>query len=86
MTGYTIGGTAVLSTLGAGTGAGVLADLSLDGTISAGERGGGTVPRGGAVGAEVRVGMIPGLVRQGEWKYVAKGQTGIVEKDMGSRA
>ena len=45
---------------GAGNEAGVMADLSLDGTILSGGKGRATVYRWGAVGAEVQAGRIPG--------------------------
>ena len=45
---------------GAGTGAGVLADLSLDGKIISGGKVRATVYRWGAVGSEVQAGRIPG--------------------------
>ena len=45
---------------GAGTRAGVISDLILDGTIGSGEKGRAKVSGGGAVGAEVRAGRITG--------------------------
>ena len=55
-----IGSGAVLFQAGAGTGAGVLADLSLDGKIISGGKVRATVYRWGAVGSEVQAGRIPG--------------------------
>ena len=55
-----IGSGAVLFQAGAGNEAGVMADLSLDGTILSGGKGRSTVYRWGAVGAEVQAGRIPG--------------------------
>ena len=63
----------------AGTGARVLANISLDRKIGSGGKGRSTVYGGGAVGAEVWEGRIPGEGGWAEYIFRAKGKTGVVE-------